>query len=102
MLNFTINVSMRNSSYTIRNINKHGRYSFPSNLCGRDYQYLVLVKPYTLKALIKELSYFAVRLAKVLKLRSYKRTFCPNCMQGGGDNVIKLSSEITSGCSTIC
>ena len=39
MLNFAIKISMRNSSNTTRNINKHGR-SFPSNLCGGEYAYV--------------------------------------------------------------
>ena len=33
----------------------------------------------TVKARVKEPSYFGVSLAKILKLRSFNRLFCPNC-----------------------
>ena len=56
---------------------------------------------YTVKPRIREPPYFGIRLAKVLKLRQFNRTFLYAQTVGRErDNVIKLSSEITFGSST--
>ena len=46
----------------------------------------------TVKTLLKESPYFGVRPAKVLKLRSFNGSFCPNCRKGRG-NVIKYGQK---------
>ena len=70
----------------------------PTSLKG--YQ-KVLCAYYIVKPRIREPPYFGIRLAKVLKLRQFNRTFLYAQTVGRErDNVIKLSSEITFGSST--
>ena len=77
-------------------LNRPRKRPYKSKGLSKSTLCLLIVKPR-----IREPLYFGIRLAKVLKLRQFNRTFLYAQTVGRErDNVIKLSSEITFGSST--
>ena len=69
------------------NISLHGFQIVESDFVDRCLIYAMVHKVSSIEYnenTHKRTTIFEVKLAKVLKLRSFNRTFCPNCREGEG------------------